>query len=153
MTKFITKNGKKIPMGKSNKVMFTAKQLVIVKQSKPDVWVNGVPLAIAVDNHGGGINVSSVRFNKDEKRYFHDQHIISANEYPDSTGHQNKLHDEFAQDWAKKYNGGKEFKNTKADYLKLAKIANRKSGISLGAYKQRPYGKTQEELKKMGVPT
>lgn len=121
------------------------------KINPPDLWVNGIPLNIVVDSQNGAINVSSVRFNESDKGYFHDQHIFSANEKVDKSGHQNKFHEHNALDLEKKYNGGKPFKNTLHDYKIIAKIADKYSGVHLGAYKH--YGATRESLKKKGIPT
>ena len=135
----------------SRKAMF-AKSSNAYK-TKPSIWVDGVPLKIVVDSRDGAINVSNRVWSPSDKVWHHEQDIFSANEYPDSTGFQNNLHKYDASDLAKQYNGGKPFKNNQNDYLKIAKIAKIKSGIGLGAYKQKGYGKTQQELKKQGVPT
>ncbi len=110
-------------------------------QSKPDIWVDGIPLRIIVDEDR--ISVSSIRYNKDENRYFHDQDIFSSGGKTDPF----KFQTEEIQD---EFNSGQPFDNSFADLLKIARIAERKSGIGLGAYKQ--VGETREELIKMGVP-
>jgi len=110
-------------------------------QSKPDIWVDGIPLRVIVDEDR--ISVSSIRYNKDENRYFHDQDIFSSGGKTDPF----KFQTEEIQD---EFNSGQPFDNSLDDLLKIARIAERKSGIGLGAYKQ--VGETREELIKMGVP-